>query len=119
MAIAGARIDPGAPFGPAFRLDRADASQFRPYVGDAFSVFPAGGGRARVILAKIVEPPVVNGVAQFSLILHGPMDSAIPDGIHEVRHPAFGSLLLFVSSSGLPSARARAWQVCFSRHVRA
>jgi Domain of unknown function (DUF6916) len=120
MAMAGARIDPGAPFAPAFALDRADASHFRPLVGDRFSVRLAdGAGRARLILAKIVESPVRNGVAQFTLIFHGPAERAIPDGIHDVHHPALGSVPLFISSSGgRPAPDTCAWQACFSRHVR-
>jgi hypothetical protein len=71
-----------------------------------------------VRLAKILEPPVRNGVAQFSLILHGPADATIADGIHVLHHRVLGPLSLFISSSGLPSGRVRAWQVHFSRHVR-
>lgn len=118
MALVGVRVRP-ALLASGFRLDRADASHFQPYVGHAFLISPEDGSpRVRVTLTKIVEQPVTNGVAQFILIFHGPVEQQIADGIHDVRHPAFGSLPLFVSSSGLPSARTRAWQACFGRHLR-
>ena len=118
MALAGVRLDPGVAFTSGLRVGGAEASQFQPFVGDAFSIYPAGASRVRVRLAKLAERPLTGNVAQFSLVFHGPSDQPLHDGIHEFGHPALGSFSIFISSFGAPVDGRRAYQACFSRHVR-
>ena len=118
MAIAGSGIDPAA-LASRFHLDRADASQFEPLVGERFSVFPEGvGPRVRVRLAKVTGTRVTHGLSRFALVFHGSSREPFGDGIHELHHPALGSLSIFMSPVGLPVEGRRAYQACFSRHVR-
>lgn len=104
-------------FASSLPLERAGASDFHAYIDDEFSIFPAdGSARVRARLVKIVEQPVTKNVEQFSLIFRLPAGAALADGIHDVRHPLFGSWAIFLSSVG--DGEWRACQACFSRHVR-
>jgi hypothetical protein len=95
-----------------------DADRFRPLVGDAFSLAAESGPTLPVTLVKIVERPIANHVEQFMLLFHGPAGEPVADGIHQVDHPALGSLAMFMTSSAAPGDDRRAFQACFTRHVR-
>ena len=120
MAIAAARIEPVAAIGSSFRLDRAEAEHFRPHIGDSFTVFPSGGSkRTRVRLAKVLDRWSTKDIVQFSLIFHGTSGEPIADGIHEFHHSALGAFSIFIVPVGAATDGKRAYQACFSRHVRA
>lgn len=130
MAIAGARLQPrllaesaaavsGAPERGGFRVADATASHFLPLVDQPFSVAAQqSSAPERLLLAKVTERPLTKSVAQFSLLFHGPAAKPLADGIHRFHHPALGSFSIFVSPVGVPSPGRRAYQACFSRHVR-
>lgn len=119
MAIAGTRIDPVSALADPFRVDRADPSHFRPHLDDLFTVVrPDGSGRVRVRLARVHEKPPSAGVARFTLIFWGHAATPLPDGIYPFEHRAFGSFPIFISQVGAGAGERRAYQACFSRHVR-
>ena len=130
MAIAGARVQPrllaaaattGATTSDSqpFRVADATASRFFPLVDQPFAVSAAESPAARrLLLTKVSERAMTKDVAQFSLIFHGPAATPLSDGIHRFHHPALGSFSIFVSAVGAPAAGRRAYQACFSRHVR-
>src|SRR5215510_9529648 len=117
MAVAAVRIDPTA-IGASFRLDRAEASDFEPLIGESFTVYSGpGSGRVRVRLAKVRSEWSTAKVTQFSLIFHGSDGDAMDCGTHEFRHPALGSFSIFISPTGGAIDGQRVYQACFSRHV--
>jgi hypothetical protein len=118
LACVGVRVEPVAASSDV-RLDEAEASHFQRHVGDAFTVFPEDGSAPlRMTLKKVVEEPLTHNVAQFSLAFHDAPGADLVDGIHEFHHHALGSFSIFISSIGAMEG-VRAWQACFSRHVKA
>jgi len=118
MAVAGARIDPAAPFTASFHVEAAEPSHFRALVGDSFTVFPREGTRRRLRLARITERPLTRNVAQFQLVFDAPSSTPIADGVHRFEHPALGSFDIFIAGIALSTNNRRRYEACFTRHVR-
>lgn len=98
------------------KAEKTTASFYRPFVNQTFRV-STDEGTVPLVLVRIIERPVANGVEQFSLIFHGVPGESLRDGIHSLEHPAGGALDLFLASVGMPNGHRTAYQACFSRHV--
>ena len=101
-----------------FRLHAAVAAHFRPHLNTPFAIHTAGGGHARFVLVKVIERPVTKDVEQFSLIFHAPAGTAVPDGMHAVRHLALGAFDLFIVPINARDGRRTIYEASFSRHRR-
>ncbi len=91
------------------------AARFRPHIGSDFTI---DGTRERLRLSTIDESPVSPGVEQFALSFTAPEGSSIDHGIYTLRHPALGSIDMFITPIGAPG-RVTVCQACFSRLVDA
>jgi len=88
--------------------------RFRPHIGSDFTIDDRGQ-RVVLRLADVADGGVANGVHQFSLIFHGPADRVLPDAIHALSHPSFGTLDIFLTPVVGSNAARTLYQACFSR----
>jgi hypothetical protein len=71
-------------------------------------------GDVTLRLMGVSEEPVVNGVRQFALILHGPPEIVLPQGTYALTHTQLGSLAWFMVPVVGSNAERVIYQVCFS-----
>ena len=92
----------------------ADPERFRPHIGGDFTIDDRGQ-RVVLRLADVADGGVANGMHQFSLIFHGPADRVLPDAIHALSHPSFGTLDIFLTPVVGSNASRTVYQACFSQ----
>jgi hypothetical protein len=90
-----------------------DPDTFRPHLNTEF-VIASDNGRVGLQLVSVGEPPVVNDVLQFDLILHGPPELQLAQGTYEVSHAQLGSMAWFIVPIVGSNAQRIVYQVCFS-----
>lgn len=88
-------------------LAQITIDDFRPLLGEAFTLHAAGHGAAamRLVEVRSLGRHSPAGRESFSLLWHAPAAlRQLPQGIHPVEHPALGCLELFVVPVGLDAA---------------
>lgn len=92
-------------------------ADFVGLVGDSFEV-PASG--QTLVLAAATQGSVVGGCDsdgrtrhQFSLVLTGPLDRALPQGTVRLEHEGLGDLLLFLVPLG-PAGDTMRYEAAFA-----
>lgn len=94
-----------------FTLDR-----FTPLVGDTFEI-DVDGTPLRATLIEASDLREVQGAGrlsrQFSLVWRGPRATRLDQRIYEVRHPALGTMDLFLVSLG-PDAEGMRYEAVFT-----
>jgi hypothetical protein len=100
-------------------MEHASAALFLPHLHTIFSVRATEGTRVPLVLARVTERPLTQGVQQFSLTFHAPPGAPALNGTSAVRHPILGEFDLFIVRVGAGSPHRAVYEACFSRHVRA
>jgi hypothetical protein len=103
--------------GGALQTGSAGAARFRQQLTTLFTVHSDDGACIQLMLAKVLESPIIKNVEQFSLIFHAPAGANFPHGTHAVQHDALGRFDLFIVPIGAPNRRRTLFQACFSRHL--
>ena len=85
---------------------------FKPYVGETFAAKLAGESLP-LVLKEVGPLPAVEGMVQFSTIFHGPRSQFLRQQIYDLRHPALGTLTLFLVPVG-EDAEGFVYQAVFS-----
>lgn len=90
--------------------------RFTPLLGEAFEIGDAGSA-IRAVLVEATDLREVQGAGrlsrQFSLVWRGPSDTRLEQRIYEVRHPALGTLDLFLVCLG-PDAEGMRYEAVFT-----
>jgi hypothetical protein len=87
-------------------LDRLTVADFAARVGETFVLATASGERLDLVVSEAAERgtgPREAPRAPFYVLLRGPSEPLLPQGIYPIEHPAFGVLELFI----VPVARER------------
>ena len=94
-------------------LEKLTVDDFRPAVGQAFSLDAAGAGKLELTLveARTIEPgaPPTDDTGRrtpFALDLRGPVDPILPQSIYRLEHPEVGVLEIFIVPVGRTEAGA-------------
>jgi hypothetical protein len=92
-------------------LDRLTVDDFRPAVGQTFSLHAEGAGTLQLELvgARTIEPdaPPVDSAGHrtpFALDFRGPTDPVLPQAIYRLDNPSVGTLEIFVVPVGRTDA---------------
>jgi hypothetical protein len=99
-------------------MEYANAVLFLPHLHTHFTVPSNEGACVPLVLARVTERPVTQGVEQFSLGFYAPAGAAPLHGTHAIQHHVLGEFDLFIAPVGGKSADRTVYEACFSRHVR-
>jgi len=88
-------------------LDKLTVEDFRPAIGQAFTVDAAGGAKIELTLteARTIEPEAAptddaGNRAPFALDFRGPVDPVLPQAIYRLDNEGVGTLEIFVVPVG-------------------
>ncbi len=94
-------------------LDILTAAEFEPLLGQSLSL-EFGNDTHALELAEVraIQNPSPRA-APFALLLRGPRDNALPQGMYRLHHPAHGAIDLFMVPLG-PDARGLCYEIIFN-----
>jgi hypothetical protein len=90
-----------------------DPAVFREHLDTIFMVDDSAGS-VPLRLVEVSDEPFLRGIRQFSLFFHGPADRVLSQRSHAFRHPALGTLEVFVVPVVGSNSERIVYQACFS-----
>ena len=90
------------------------AARFRAHVGTTFTI---DGQPHRVRLTGVTESRLHPEIEQFSLVFAGEPAAPLEHGTYRFRHPALGSIDMFISPVGKPGGTP-VYEACFSQYAQ-
>jgi hypothetical protein len=98
-------------------IENMGKESFAEHVNSEFQILKEETPALTLKLVEVSGPGVEHGQEQFALLLQGPLETPIGQGIHTVRHERLGTFDLFL----VPVGREREgmlYEAAFNRFVK-